>query len=302
MSPEGREALAWVESPLQFVAAAEYAAAHDRRVSVAFRLTDPQMTSTARELLDRGAPFTHCAPYYGVPWALLARHRDWIVGDAFSGQFRAALSTLGARSVVAVDDGVITVSLARALLGATGYHRPGQRESRLRVVLGGLSRERLLRLAARDRMTLFTVFSDDAAVAALPAHGITVETDELAWTRATARPAPLPHPRVVLGSAQVADGILPLESYLGWLADVARQGPVSYLPHRRESAELLEWVALLPGVELVRTALPVELVLAGHTEPLEIVSLTSSAATTLRHVLAGTGSVIRTTSIPQVVR
>jgi hypothetical protein len=75
--------LAWVESPLQMLCAAEFAAAHDLRIRVAFRLSGPQMTATAAELLQRGVPFAQAAPYYGVPWTLLAEHRDWIIGDAF---------------------------------------------------------------------------------------------------------------------------------------------------------------------------------------------------------------------------
>ncbi|MFW8745928.1 hypothetical protein, partial [Mesorhizobium japonicum] len=69
--------------------------------------------------------------------------------------------------------------------------------------------------------------------------------------------------------------------------------PAAYLPHRREPEEVLARVAALDGVELVRTGLPVELALAGTTEPLEIVSLRSTAAITLRQVLEGSGSQVR---------
>ncbi len=299
MAPDRRNQVAWVESPLQFLAAAEYAAAHDRRISVAFRLTGPQMTSTAEALLERGAPFTECVPYFGVPWSVLARTRDWIVGDGFSGQFRAAMSVLGARTVTLVDDGAMTVHLARSLAGTTDYARPGGPESSAKTMLGGLTRDRLMRLAARERLALFTSFASDPAVAALGLRGVTVEQNAFAWTRANARPIALPHSRVVLGSAAVTDRLITQERYLSWLVGLARSGPFSYLPHRRESPEQLDWVSLLPGVELVRTGLPVELVLAGAPEPLELVTLNSSAAVTLEQVLAGTGSRIRTTSTPR---
>ena len=85
--------LAWVESPLQLVGAAEWASAHERRVPVAGRLT-AQMGETADELIARGARFGECAPYLGIPFALLSRHDHWLVGDGFSGQFRMAVSVL----------------------------------------------------------------------------------------------------------------------------------------------------------------------------------------------------------------
>jgi hypothetical protein len=287
-----------VESPLQLLNAAEYAAAEGRSIAVAFRLTAPQMTTTAELLIELGAPFASCAPYLGVPWTLLSRHREWVVGDAFSGQFRSAMSTLGARSVAMIDDGAITIHLARALLGRTGYARPGRPESTLKTLLGGLTHERLARLAVRERLELFTAFGDHASVAALPQHGIRVERNRFAFTRATARPIALPHPRVVLGSAAVADGGMAPQLYLDWVRLQVREGPVSYLPHRRESAESLRLIAALEGFEVVATGLPVELALAGTTEPLQIRSLSSSATVTLQRVLAGTGSTIRSVAAP----
>ena len=302
MATEPREQLAWVESPLQLLAAAEYAAAHDRRVAVAFRLSSPQMTSTAHELLERGAPFSSCEPYLGVPWSLLARTRDWVVGDAFSGQFRSAISTIGARSAALVDDGSITVRLAQALAGSAPYSRPREHESRTKTLLGGLTRERLLRLAARERLSLFTTYSAHPTVAALELQGIHVEDNAFAWTRANARPIALPHRRVVLGSAAVVDGLLAPERYLTWLIGLARSGPFSYLPHRRESDRMLARLERVPGVEIVNTGLPVELALAGTPEPLELLTLTSTAAVTLERVLAGSGSVIRSLPTTEPVR
>ena len=88
---DGMPVIAWVESPLQLIGAAEWAAAHDARVPVAGRLTT-QMSETADELIARGARFGELAPYLGIPWNLLARHSHWLVGDGFSGQFRLAAS------------------------------------------------------------------------------------------------------------------------------------------------------------------------------------------------------------------
>jgi hypothetical protein len=290
--------LAWVESPLQLLCAAEFAAAHELRIRVAFRLSGPQMEATAAELLERGAPFAQAEPYYGIPWSLLAEHRDWIVGDAFSGQFRSAISVLSPRTVTLVDDGAMSVHLADALAGRVDYARPGQHESGLKTFLGARARSRMLRLAHRGRLGMISGYADHPSVAGLAALGAEVRADDFSWLRGHARPIALPGRRVVLGSAAVADDALAADRYLAWLRGVLADGldddrPVAYLPHRREPEEVLARVAALPGLRLVRTGLPVELALAGTTEPLEIVSLRSTAAITLRQVLEGSGSQVR---------
>ena len=288
-----RTPLAWVESPLQLLCAAEYAAHLGRPIAVALRLTGEQMPVTAQELLDRGALFSQVTPYFGIPWSLLRSQSDWIIGDGFSGQFRMAAAALRPRTITLVDDGDMSRHLASALLGRTGFARPGAHERGLTAALGGVARERMLRLAASERLTMFSAFAHDPAVTALTARDVTVETNGFDWLRAHPRPVELPHPRVVLGSANVTDGLLEESDYLGWLRAVATVAPVSYLPHRRESRQAVARVAALPGVSVVDSGMPAELALAGTTVPLEIVSMRSSASTTLRRVLEGTGSTIR---------
>jgi hypothetical protein len=288
-----RTPLAWVESPLQLLCAAEYAARLGRPIAVALRLTGEQMPVTAQELLGRGALFSTVTPYFGIPWGLLRSQPDWVIGDGFSGQFRMAAAMLRPRTITLVDDGDMSRHLASALLGRTGFARPGRRERGVASVLGGVARERMLRLAASERLTMFSAFAHDPAVAALTARDVSVETNEFAWLRAHARPVRLPHPRVVLGSANVTDGLLDESDYLGWLRAVAAEAPLSYLPHRRESRRGIARVAELQGVSVVDSGMPAELALAGSTRPLEILSMRSSAATTLRRVLEGTGSTIR---------
>ena len=310
MNESRRTPVAWVESPLQLLCAAEYAAKLGRPIAVAFRLTGSQMTVTAQELLDRGAPFSSCAPYFGIPWSLLSSQPDWIIGDGFSGQFRLAASVLRPRSVTLVDDGDMSVHLAAALLGRTGYARParagrparsgrpgqfgpGRPEGSLTTMLGALTRARLLRLAGSERLTMFSAFASDPALVALAARDVPVAANEFEWVRAHARPVRMPHPRVVLGTARIVDGLLDESDYLRWLRAVTADGAVSYLPHRREDTRLLSRIAELAGVSVVDSGLPAELALAGSNEALEIVLLRSSAATTLRAVLAGTGSTVR---------
>ncbi len=293
--------LAWVESPLQLIAAAEFAAAQGRAIDVAFRLGGPQMPATAQALLQRRALFSRCEPYFGIPWGLLADRRAWIVGDGLSGQFQLAMSVLGARSATFLDDGIMTIQLARALAGTAALSRPGHVVSRRRALIASLARERLTAIAARESLTMFTVFAEHPALRTLENHGAGIVENDFAWLRANARPISVASRRIVLGAAAVADGTLDARAYIEWVRSAA-VGGATYLPHRREPESLLACVAELPGVAVLRTGLPVELALAGTTEPLDIVSLQSTAVVTLRIVLAGSGSTIRSSAVSELVR
>ena len=86
------------------------------------------------------------------------------------------------------------------------------------------------------------------------------------------------------------------------MTDAATPGPVTYLPHRRESREQLAAVAEIAGLTIRETDLPVELVLAGAATPLDIRTLASSTTTTLPLVLAGTGSTLNVGTVAGAVR
>ena len=286
-------AIAWVESPLQLVAAAEWAAGRDEPIAVALRVTGPQMAATAAELLSRGARFVSVTPYFGIPWGQLGAHPAWAVGDAFSGQFRLAASVRAPRELSLLDDGAMTLVAADALLGRVPYARPHTDEGRLSRALGRSARERMLRLASRERLELVTAFAlGDQRTTLLGDRGIRVSRSGFEWVRSTARPIAVPGNRVLVGSALPTDGRMPVPDYLAWVAAEARAGGLVYLPHRRETAAVLAAVRTTPGVRVVETGLPLELVLAGAREPLEVITLPTSARTTLGHVLAGTGSTI----------
>ena len=280
----------WVESPLQFVSAAELAARRGQRLRVVFRL-GAQMPETAAELLARGAGFTSCTPYLGIPWSELRRASEWIVGDGLSGQFRLAAAVLRPRAVTLLDDGTMSLRLAAGLAGSAPFERVEQSSSGMRALLGGLTRDHLLRLAGTDRLEFFTMYGpQNPEFAAAAALGVRLRGHRFSWTRRTARPPRLPGERVLLGTARVADGLLDAATHL---ADVARlaatpslsAGPLVYLPHRREPAAQIDAVRGLAGVTVVESGLPVELFLAG-AEGLEILSAGSSADLTLDRVLA----------------
>ncbi|KQZ84033.1 hypothetical protein ASD56_08365 [Microbacterium sp. Root166] len=287
------DVLAWVESPLQLVGAAEWADAHGTTVPVAGRLT-PQMSATADELLARGARFGDLEPYLGIPFSLLARHGHWLVGDGFSGQFRAAASLLRPHRVTFLDDGAQTIAYADALLERRPYARPGVMERGLTTRIAPLVRATVLHRAAQGRADLFTAFDLGAERAdALADRGFGIRRHSFEWTRRTAPAVADPGGRVILGSAQPVDGRLSLAAYLDWVRDAAAAAPATYLPHRREPAAQLAAVAAIRGITVRRTDLPVELVLAGATGPLEIRTLASSTTTTLPLVLRGSGVDIR---------
>ncbi|MDX2375230.1 hypothetical protein M4I32_00230 [Microbacterium sp. LRZ72] len=287
------DALAWVESPLQLLGAAEWAAAHGVRTTVAGRLT-AQMSETSAELVRREAPFGEMHPYLGIPWLLLARHRHWLVGDGFSGQFRLAASLLRPARVTFLDDGANTLAFADALTGRRPYARPGNDERGLIARVAPFALDHVRTRALAGGVALFTAFDPGPArLDALADLGVGVARHRFAWTRAASRDMGLSTSRVLLGSARPIDGRLDTDVYLDWVAAEAATAPVTYLPHRRESRAQLDAVSGIPGVLLAETHLPTELVLAGVRRPLDVLTLASSTTTTLPMVLEGTGSRIR---------
>ena len=275
----------WVESPLQFVSAAELAEQRGVRLRLLFRL-GPQMSETAAELLSRGAHFASCIPYVGIPWGELRRASEWIVGDGLSGQFRLAAAVLRPHRVTLLDDGTMSLRLAAALAGSEPFERRDHRGSGMRALLGELTRDHLLRLAGTDRLEFFTMYGpQNPEFAAAAALGVRLRGHRFSWTRRTARPPRLPADRVLLGTARVVDGLLDPGRHLAEVARIAAISPVVYLPHRRESTAHLAAVRGIPGVTVIEAGLPAELFLAG-ADGLEILSAGSSADLTLDHVLA----------------
>ncbi|MGC5223922.1 hypothetical protein ACPW96_15225 [Micromonospora sp. DT81.3] len=289
--------IAWVESPLQLVGAAEWAAAHGQRVPIAGRLTD-QMSETADELVARKAMFGRLEPYIGIPWRLLAENRHWLVGDAFSGQFRLAAAVLRPRRVTLLDDGANSLAFADTLLGRRDYVRPGVHERGATTLAAPFALELLLDRARVGALEMFTAFQLGLnRREALQERGVRLESHRFEWTRKSAtrgtREDVTPSGRVLLGSARPVDGRLDLAVYLAWVAAEASIAPLTYLPHRREPVTQLDAVRAIPGVRISDLRLPAELVLAGASRPLEVLTLASSTTTTLPLVLEGTGSVIR---------
>lgn len=288
--------IAWVESPLQMIGAAEWASAHGRPVDLAARLAE-QVEETAADLHARGSMFAHRAAYYGIPWRALASHDHWLVGDGFSGQFRLAVALLRPRRITFLDDGMNTLPFADALTGAREYSRPGVAERGLTGRVAPIALDAVRMRAAAGAVDLFTAFPLGAErVSRLRDLGASTSGHAFEWLRGAPRPeqdaAELRTRRLILGSARVVDGRVGRDEYLAWVRREARGRDAVYLPHRREPDEILADVDGIRGVSVVRTDLPIELVLAGRRRAHEIVTQPSSAAVTLRMVLAGTESVV----------
>lgn len=286
--------LAWVESPLQLIGAAEWAAARRTAVPVAIRST-AQMMDTAAELAARGSWLGPRSEWLGIPWRLLAGHGHWLVGDGFSGQFRLAAAVLRPARITFLDDGANTPAFADALTGRGPYRRPGVDERGMSVRVAPLALDHVGRRAHDGDVELFTAFDLGAArVDALADRGAHVACHRFEWTRASAPDCGI-RGRVILGSALPVDGRMPLDAYLAWVAVAAGREGAVYLPHRRESAPQRAAVARVRGVEVRETGLPVELVLAGAHD-LDVLTLSSSTQTTLPMVL-GERAELRTSAL-----
>ena len=238
--------IAWVESPLQLVGVAEWAAVQRRRVPIAGRLT-PQMSETTDELIARSALFGRCEPYLGIPWNLLARHRHWLVGDGFSGQFRLAAAVLRPQRITFLDDGSNAIAFADTLTGKRPFARPGVRERGLTTRVAPFAFDVIAGRAREGQVDFFTAFDFGSA---------------RAYVTSTAG-------RVLLGSARPVDGRMPLEEYLEWVRLESARAPVTYLPHRREPDSQLAAVGAIAGIHVERQSLPVEMLLAGAIERLD---------------------------------
>ncbi|MGO1256532.1 MAG: hypothetical protein ACTMIH_08765 [Microbacterium gubbeenense] len=287
--------LAWVESPLQLIGAAEWASARGTRIDLAARLT-AQVEQTTAELTARGAMFGIQAGYYGVPWRMLASHDHWLIGDGFSGQFRLAAALLRPKTLTFLDDGLNAIAFADALTGSREYARPGIEERGFARRIAPFALDTMRLRAASGRAEVFTAFPlGEERERALRDLGAAIGGHGFEWLRGTAPSAlfgaDVPHRRVILGSARVVDGHMSQSEYLAWVRRESRGGACAYLPHRREDDDTLGAVARLDGIEIVRTGLPIELVLAAGRAH-DIVMLRSSAAVTLRRVLDGTGSIV----------
>ncbi|MFC7639891.1 hypothetical protein ACFQX6_01655 [Streptosporangium lutulentum] len=300
---EQGSAVAWVESPLQMLCAVEahHAGLLGARSRVIPRAKLRPLEVTHRELsrlaLPPGLELT--APESDMPRS--GRGTTGAVGDAFSGkvQFRW-LTTLPGRIVI-VDDGLATIRLLELL---TGRMWTPLLRARGNAGYQDRSRDGRGHTAAHRRplrpLSIFTALPVPAELAqAVRDKGAELVTHDFTWLRSQPLRRPRPEERtIVLGTSLVRNGLIHRENYFTWLAGLGSAEPVAYFPHRREDPSDLARVGEQPGITVYDGGVPAEMTLRGLAAEQRVLSLPSTAVTSLRVLLSARGVAVETVDVP----
>jgi hypothetical protein len=220
-----------------------------------------------------------------------------VAGDAFSGRVQLRwLSSLPGRLVV-VDDGLATLRLLELI--AAGPFKP---LLRARAHPGGLRAALGLAAAIRLRAGHVSVFTalpvTGTLEAAVRGAGVDLVRHDFPWLRAQP-PVPGPAERtVVLGTSLVRNGLVRRDHYLRWLTDLAAEEPLAYYPHRREDPVDVALIRERPGITVHDPGIPAELTLRGLDPGQRVISLPSTAITSLRVLLGPRGVVVEPVDVP----
>ncbi|WP_433256376.1 hypothetical protein ACQPYK_17275 [Streptosporangium sp. CA-135522] len=306
---EQGSAVAWVESPLQMLCAVEahHAGLLGPRARVVPRAGLRPLLITRREISRLGPPggLELAAPEPEMPRP--RRGTTWAVGDAFSGKVQFGWLTALPGRIVIVDDGLATIRLLELLTGqvftpllrarasASGPLRAG-----LRRALGTAAGLRLRAAARSGRLSIFTALPVPAELArAVRDGGTELITHDFAWLRSQPLRRPRPQERtVVLGTSLVRNGLIHRERYFTWLAGLGSSEPVAYFPHRREDPHDLDRVRRQPGITVYDGGIPAEMTLRGLAAEQRVLSLPSTAVTSLRVLLSARGVTVETVDVP----
>ncbi|WP_344918768.1 hypothetical protein [Streptosporangium oxazolinicum] len=301
---EQGSAIAWVESPLQMLCAVE---AHHAGLLGAHSHLVPRaklrpLAVTGRELgrltLPRGLELTSARPDMPRP----RRGETWAVGDAFSGKVQFRWLTALPGRIVIVDDGLATIRLLELLTGRVGTPllRARGKAGRLRTVLATAAGLRLRAAARSGRLSIFTALPVPPDLAkAVRARGAELVTHDFAWLRSQPLRRPRPEERtVVLGTSLVRNGLIHRDRYFTWLAGLGSTEPVAYFPHRREDPGDLARVGEQPGITVYDGGIPAEMTLRGLAAEQRVLSLPSTAVTSLRVLLSARGVAVETVDVP----
>jgi hypothetical protein len=262
-------AAAWVESPLQLVCAVEYAAHCGIPLRIVPRAGAAQLMTTSTRLRELGLPAgVEIADPRTLPPTGAAH---LVVGDAYSGVVHASIAMRMPHRVTIVDDGSASLRLPSALGSQRGLSRDGAPGA-----IATLASSRLRTLDGAGDLELFSYYALDH-----PCH----VQNRFGWLLSRGASSSISG-AVVLGSASVVDELVSEGAYLRWLS--GQPAGATYLPHRREGRSTVAAARQL-GFEVVETGLPVELSLLGGRD-LDVSTRASSAAETLRILLAGSGS------------
>ncbi len=152
--------------------------------------------------------------------------------------------------------------------------------------------------AAAGDLALFSGYAQEAPLRALADIGAQVTHHDHAWLRGVKwDEGQRLGVHVALGSPMVDDGLLKAPVYESWLRGITRDGPVSYVPHHRESRAAVARWGQLPGVRVVRSSLPGEVALLADRGVRTVSALPSPELATLA-LLLGREVELRVTDVP----
>jgi hypothetical protein len=283
MDPEG--VLTWVESPFQLLGALEaYASGFlGERLVVLPRQGVGPLATTIDELRRLGLPagVTILGPGRAPH---RSSGRPLAVGDAFSGEVHRLLLPSSLSRVVLLDDGRSTRRVMDALVRPdVPLIRPHVTPSPPRALLARLALARLKRLARQGRLSVVTALDlPNAVIDAATANGIPIDHHDFGWLRSLPSEAVLGTATVVLGTSLVANDLITAEPYLDWVRTIGRTGPVTYRAHRREDARTLEPLSRCPDITVETGQVPVEVSLRGMNAQHRVITLPTTAVSTLR--------------------
>ncbi|REE98382.1 hypothetical protein [Thermomonospora umbrina] len=303
MSSSPAPSLIWAESPLQLLSAVE--ACHldlpPTPVDLRLRAGMAPLEATAAEVERLGAPPGLRLPGDPAGTARPPRGGCWIVGDVFSGAVQRGLVLPGDHRLVVVDDGLATLHLLELLTSARPrpLTRARARPGPTRRALGLAAWMRLRAAAKSGRLTVLTALPVSADLAgALGELSVTLRTHDFPWLRSRPPAAPPEQRLVVLGSSLVRNDLVRREPYVRWVRSLAEREPLSYRPHRRESPDVLAELSADPRISVAEPGVPVELSLRGLTAEHRVISLPSTALTSLRLILRAARTRIEGVPIP----
>jgi hypothetical protein len=220
---------------------------------------------------------------------LLRRARRVVMGDPFSRYVQLLLTITRARELVVVDDGTATMEFVAQLARGerlVRWHRKGGRRGPRDLLFGPVSSSARRRLTPSARRTVEVCSS--MPIEEAPA-GVTVTSNDFAWTRARFGPPRLTKGADLVGTSLVETGVVDGERYLEAVRSLAAaHGATRYFAHRRESSDKLHRLAVETGLEVVRPDLPLELIARRGPIGRTILSFPSTVVHTLPLALVGT--------------
>ncbi|WP_030764367.1 hypothetical protein [Streptomyces sp. NRRL F-2664] len=248
------------------------------------------------EVLWQEARGSRVAPLKAL--AALARDvraaRTVLVGDPFSRYVQLLLTLVRAEELVVVDDGTATMEfVAQTARGErlVRWHRvgggglPGRVRELAYAPVSAAARRRFVPAAgSARRVEVFT------SMPVTPHAGMTLRTNDFAWTRARFGPPRLTRGTDLVGTSLVETGVVDPDRYLDAVRSLALEhGATRYFAHRRESPEKLRALSRTTGLEIVRPDLPLELIARRGPVGRTVLSFPSTVVHTLPYALTGTG-------------